>query len=146
MEKRQFRVPRFRKSTQAQLDARARYVSRHPERIKARRLAGAAKLSLYCKRRREDIRVEVLTHYGPSGVLGCSWTGCFITDIDMLVLDHTDDTGAAERKALGGKNARGWNFYLYLIQLGFPVGYQTLCCNHNHKKELIRSRLPKVLD
>ena len=125
---------------------RARYVARHPDRIKARRLAGAADLKIYCKQRRENIRIDVLTHYSLYNFLCCSWNGCIVDDIDMLVLDHINDSGAAERKALGGKNARGWNFYTYLQQLGYPAGYQTLCCNHNHKKELVRSRLPKLLD
>ena len=140
MQERIFRVPRVRKSTPAQLAGRARYAAKHPERIKARRLAGAAALKIYCKQRREDIRKEVLTHYSPNSVLCCSWIGCLVDDIDMLVLDHINDDGAAERRSLGGSNARGWNFYLYLIQREFPSGYQTLCCNHNHKKELTRSR------
>ena len=140
MEERYFRVPRIRKSTKARLEARARYAERHPEKIKARRVAGAEKLKEYCKQRRADIRVRVLTHYSPNSVLGCSWGGCLVDDIDMLVLDHIEDNGAVERRALGGINARGWNFYGYLEQLKFPTGYQTLCCNHNHKKELLRSR------
>src|ERR1700681_4385069 len=101
---RQFRVPRIRKSTPAQLAGRARYAAKHPERIKARRLAGAEKLKVYCKQRRNDIRIEVLTRYSPNGVLCCSWDGCLVDDIDMLVLDHIDDTGAEERRALGGRN------------------------------------------
>ena len=140
MEERQFRVPRVRKSTPAQLAARARYAAKHPEKIKARRDAGAKELKEYCRQRRISIRLEVLTQYSPNNMLRCSWTGCLVDDIDMLVLDHISNDGAKERKKLGGKNARGWNFYLYLKQLGFPAGYQTLCCNHNHKKELTRSR------
>jgi|GEM_PF-3497826 len=140
IEERYFRVPRARKSTQAQLEARKRYADRHPEKIRERRKAGAAKLKDYCKRRRDALRIEVLTHYSPNGVLCCSWEGCLVSDIDMLVLDHRDNDGAKERQALGGSNARGWNFYGYLKQLGFPERYQTLCCNHNHKKELLRSR------
>ena len=140
MERRTFRVPRILKSTKAQLEARARYANRHPEKIKARRTAGAEKLKAYCKQRRNALRLEVLTYYSPRGVLGCSWAACMISDIDMLVLDHIDDNGATERRDLGGHNARGWNFYQYLKQLGFPDGYQTLCCNHNHKKEMLRSR------
>lgn len=145
MDERVFRVPRFRKSTDAQLRARKRYADRHPERIKAHRLAGASKLKEYCKQRRELIRLETFTQYSPLGVLGCSWEGCTVSDIDMLVLDHTANNGAEERRALGGRNARGWNFYLYLKKLGFPEGYQTLCCNHNHKKELLRSRKIRLI-
>jgi hypothetical protein len=110
MQERLFRVPRPRKSTPAQLAARARYAANHPERIKARRQARAQQLSEYCKQRRINLRIEVLTHYSPEGVLGCSWPGCTIIDIDMLVLDHIEDDGAQERKTLGGKNARGLEF------------------------------------
>jgi hypothetical protein len=140
MKERQFRAPRPRKSTLAQLEARKRYAEKHPEKIKARRQAGAKKLTAYCKQRRINLRIETFTHYGPNGVLRCSWEGCEISDIDMLVLDHIANDGAKERKRLGGQNARGWNFYNLLKNLGFPSGYQTLCCNHNHKKELTRSR------
>ena len=141
-----FRVPRKRKSTPAQLAARARYAAKHPEKIKERRQANAENLKEYCKQRRANLRMDVLTHYSPNSVLCCSWSGCLVDDIDMLVLDHIDDTGAEERRALGGRNARGWNFYGYLKNLEFPDGYQTLCCNHNHKKELMRSRNEKLLD
>ena len=140
MEERIFRAPHVRKSTEAQLAARKRYATRHPDRIKTWRLAGSEKLKAYNKQKRENLRIETFTRYGPNGILKCSWDGCFVSDMDMLVLDHVDDNGAEERKALGGKNAKGWNFYQYLKSLGFPEGYQTLCCNHNHKKELLRIR------
>jgi hypothetical protein len=55
----------------------------------------------------------------------------------MLVLDHEQDNGAEERKAGHG---RGWSFYLFLKRNGYPSGYQTLCCNHNQKKEMVRAR------
>lgn len=114
-------------------ETRKRYKERDPERWKKYNREYGWSL-------RDALRVEVLTHYSPSEILGCSWDGCEIHDSDMLVLDHIDDTGAAERKKLGGSNGRGWNFYRRLKRLRFPTGYQTLCCNHNHKKEILRSR------
>ena len=140
---RTFRVPRVRKSTEAQLRARKKYAIRHPEKVLAWRRGSESveKLRQYNQQKRAKLRIEILSHYGPQRALRCSWVDCTVSDIDMLVLDHIADDGAAERKQLGGKNARGWNFYQLLKQLNFPDGYQTLCCNHNHKKELIRSRM-----
>ena len=135
-----FRVPRVRKSTNAQLLTRKKYAEAHPAQILARRQANAANLKAYNQKKRSALRIETLSHYGPSGQLCCSWVNCHISDIDMLVLDHTADNGAQERNALGGRNARGWNFYELLKANAFPEGYQTLCCNHNHKKEILRSR------
>ena len=81
-------------------------------------------------------KLTVLTHYSPNHQLGCSWAGCDISDIDMLVLDHINDNGAEERKQIG----RGHQFYKRLLLQSYPEGYQTLCCNHNQKKELLRRR------
>jgi hypothetical protein len=86
-------------------------------------------------------KAEAMAHYGPSGQVCCSWAGCQISDIDMLVLDHIADDGAAQRRALGGgSRGKGHELYRHLKRDGYPAGYQTLCCNHNHKKELLRSR------
>ena len=128
------------KSTPAQLTARARYVARHPERILAGRRARVAYDREYHRVRHAEIKIEVLSHYGPSGQLCCSWFDCHISDVDMLVLDHTADNGARQKIELGGSSGRGHNFYRWLKSHGFPDGYQTLCCNHNHKKEILRSR------
>lgn len=101
----------------------------------------------YTETSRNKIKTEVLTHYGPSGVLRCSWTACVVSDIDMLVLDHIANDGAAQRKLLPtSSSGRGHELYRKLRNDGYPAGYQTLCCNHNHKKEIIRSRLPQVSD
>jgi hypothetical protein len=99
----------------------------------------------YGWRRRDALRIEVLTHYGPAGLLFCSWQDCRVHDPDMLVLDHVEDNGASERKELGGSAGRGWNLYRRLKARNFPAGYQTLCCNHNHKKELLRARSHRKL-
>lgn len=115
-------------------ETRKRYKQRDPERWKQYNRE-------YSWRLRDEVKVEVLSHYGPSGQLCCSAKDCHISDVDMLVLDHVLDNGAEEKRALGGgSGGRGWNFYRLLKRLGFPEGYQTLCCNHNHKKEILRSR------
>jgi len=79
---------------------------------------------------RVNLKLEVLTHYSPSGILRCSWSGCAVNDVDMLTLGHLD------------RNRRGTGIALYqaLCTEGFPLGFQTLCCNHNQKKETMRSR------
>lgn len=86
---------------------------------------------------RENLRIDVLTQYSPNKKLGCSWDRCEVVDSDMLVLDHIKDDGGKQRKQLG---FGGWAFYSWLKLRQYPEGYQTLCCNHNHKKEMIRKR------
>jgi hypothetical protein len=56
----------------------------------------------------------------------------------MLSIDHAENNGAEERR--NNKSNAGITFYAKLKSLGFPVGYQTLCHNHQWKKELMRRR------
>ena len=119
-----------------------------PEKFKACRMATQCtkcwrlrwKSSL--KRSQNKIRrrqkLQVLTQYGPRGELRCNWEGCEVRDPDMLVIDHVEDNGADEKRM--GIGRKGHELYRRLINENFPVGYQTLCCNHNHKKEILRSR------
>jgi len=79
-------------------------------------------------------KTAVLTHYGKEGTLQCCWPGCDVTDIDCLQLDHIVAIGTKNRTKMGN------NLYSFLLQEGLPEGYQTLCCNHNFKKELMRVR------
>jgi hypothetical protein len=88
---------------------------------------------------RLESKVEVLSHYGPNGVLGCCWKDCEVTDPDMLSLDHKDNTGNVERKR-GGNFAGGVSFYRKLKRDSYPEGLQTLCYNHQWKKEILRRR------
>lgn len=114
-----------------------KYRAKNPEKILAWRLVHANKLRADNTVRRNELRIETLSHYSPNNVLCCSWMGCLVDDVDMLVLDHINDDGAVQRKNGCG---RGWNLYRGLKKQNFPAGYQTLCCNHNHKKELLRAR------
>jgi len=79
------------------------------------------------------LKFEVLSHYSPKGILGCSWGGCDISDIDMLTLDHVNNDGAELRKIHGAGGAT----YYYVKQHAYPDGYQTLCWNHQWKKEIL---------
>ena len=82
-------------------------------------------------------KILVLTHYGKSGKLQCCWYNCGITDPDMLSLDHVNDNGAEHR---GHKRSAGSGgpAYAYIIREGFPKGFQTLCHNHQWKKQIAK--------
>jgi hypothetical protein len=82
------------------------------------------------------IKIEVLTHYGPSNNLRCCWPDCKVTDTDILSLDHVADDGAIDRKVRGA----GHKLYLRLRRDDYPSGFQTLCANHQTKKEMLRRR------
>lgn len=90
-----------------------------------------------------DAKLEALSHYGKDGKLQCCWPDCNITDIDMLNLDHVNDDGAEDRKQCSG--AGGMNLCIRLRKQGYPSGYQTLCANHNWKKEIMRRRIAREL-
>lgn len=94
------------------------------------------------RRRILKLKCEVLSHYGPEGRLQCAWPNCGITDIDMLTLDHLANDGARERREVRGvsKGGAGKIQYERVKRQQFPAGYQTLCCNHQSKKELMRRR------
>jgi hypothetical protein len=102
-----------------------------PEKIllKARR---------YAPRRRELLlktKLHVLAYYGKEKRLQCCWDTCGICDPDMLTIDHVNNDGAVDRKTRGGKE-----IYRRLVARGYPLGYQTLCHNHQWKKEMMRRR------
>lgn len=75
------------------------------------------------KRRR--LKQETLDVYGNT----CAH--CGFSDPRALQVDHIDNSGAVERRSLGGKNFSGWRFYDWLRKQGWPSGYQTLCANCN---------------
>ena len=78
-----------------------------------------------------NLKLKVLTYYGPAGLLGCCWIGCTVVDLDMLSLDHIDDDGAKHRKELAGSSV-----YRDVLKRNFPSGFQTLCHNHQWKKRI----------
>jgi hypothetical protein len=85
-----------------------------------------------------QIKLECLTQYGPDRVLQCSAVGCGIQDPDMLTLDHINNDGAEDR--VQGRNCTGVRLYWVLKSEGYPLGFATLCCNHQSKKEMMRRR------
>jgi hypothetical protein len=83
------------------------------------------------------VKLETLTHYGKRRKLQCCGRGCAVIDIEMLTLDHVDDNGAKHRSSGFPTGSRG---FVQLKKAGFPEGYQTLCWNHQWKKEFARRR------
>ena len=92
----------------------------------------------YAKVWAAELKLQTMSHYGPQGKLQCSWPECQVVDPDMLCLDHINDDGAKERKVTGLRG--GGETYYTLRANGYPEGYQTLCANHNLKKEIMRKR------
>lgn len=72
---------------------------------------------------RLNIKSSVLSHYG-NGKQSC--VKCGFDDLRALSIDHIDGGGAEHRKSL---RRGGLSFYKWLIDSGFPDGYQTLCMN-----------------
>jgi len=83
----------------------------------------------------QERKIRVLTKYGPNGTMQCSWLGCSVIDPDMLSIDHVNNDGAKDRKSIGTGNS----LYRYLDK-NSPRGFQTLCHNHQWKKEFDRRR------
>jgi hypothetical protein len=111
------------------------YVHTYPEFELRTKTRGAAN--------RLRLKKEVLTRYGKRQKLQCCWRGCTIVDVDMLTLDHIADNGADHRSEITKGKYRGGggiNFYGWVKRHGFPVGFQTLCHNHQWKKEILRRR------
>jgi len=79
-------------------------------------------------------KLKVFSHYG----LECS--GCGESDIDVLSIDHVNNDGAEHRLTIG---KGGSAFYSWLINNGFPSGFQTLCMNCNLSKRINGGVLPE---
>jgi|ERR1700675_4356233 len=88
--------------------------------------------------RNRQRKIEVLTHYSPNESLGCSWAECDVDDLDMLSLDHVKNEGNKHRKEVGP------NMYRWVQSHNYPEGFQTLCHNHQWKKEIQRRHLEKL--
>lgn len=113
------------------------WMARNPEKTKAAHLRNRKNNPGTQQKYVLRIKAEVLGHYGPGGRAECSWKGCTVDDIDMLSLDHVDNDGAKDRKLRGSGGIR---IYLRVKREGYPGGYQTLCHNHQWKKEILRRR------
>lgn len=88
---------------------------------------------------RQNVTLECCSIYSAKGDVMCSYPTCDVADPDMLCLDHINNNGNEERRDLMWGRG-GYNLYAKLRRSGFPPGYQTLCHNHNIKKEIERRR------
>jgi hypothetical protein len=114
------------------------YREKYKERKRLYRLSKANHFNKLSRAYNIKTKIQVLTYYGPNGVLQCSWPECNVIDIDMLTLDHVDNSGAGDRRT--GRRYSGVAFYGRLRKEGFPPRFQTLCANHQLKKDLMRRR------
>jgi hypothetical protein len=88
----------------------------------------------------ERRKLRVLTHYSGKEIAQCSWEGCAVCDLDMLSIDHVNNDGFKDRDT----RRTGNSLYLSLEQDGYPEGFQTLCHNHQWKKEIVRRREARI--
>ena len=80
--------------------------------------------------KRQNRKLLVLAHYSICEYPICAVSGCGITDLDMLTLDHINGGGNKHREKIGR------HLYEWIIENDYPLGFQDLCWNHNLKKEL----------
>lgn len=94
------------------------------------------------RERQRLLKIKVLTHYGKNGELKCCWPGCEVDDNDCLTLDHINNDGAKQRKKFSGNEHEGTGpaYNYFIVRSGFPKDLQTLCANHQLKKETLRKR------
>ena len=81
------------------------------------------------RRRRAVHKMAAFEAYG-----GARCACCGEEQIEFLTLDHTNDDGAAQRKALTGKNLGGTAaFYAWLKKNDYPqdLGLAVACMNCN---------------
>ncbi len=81
-------------------------------------------ISAYCHNWRQELRQEVLTHYGNGK---CACVKCGESRLACLTIDHINGNGETHRKSIGNK--RGSNFWKWLKDNTYPDGFQTLCMN-----------------
>jgi hypothetical protein len=89
--------------------------------------------------RRQRLRQQVFGHYGRS----CACCGT----AENPTIDHVNGDGSQHREELFGNGKQaGIRFYRWLVNNGFPEGYQTLCmpCNQS-KSEGERCRLDHTI-
>lgn len=90
------------------------------------------KVKLYCKRRHDNRRDQVFAAYG-----GYKCACCGETEPAFLSLDHVNNDGAEwRRERFGNRMAAGYHTYKWLINHGFPPGFQVLCMNCQHGKRM----------
>ena len=82
-----------------------------------------------------EYRRRVLGAYS-DGIMKCRC--CGEGTYEFLSIDHIDGGGSAHRRTLGSKYIYSW-----LIQQGFPKGYQVLCHNCNMGRKINKGYCPE---
>lgn len=80
------------------------------------------------KNKVRKLKIEVLNHYS-NNLLKCAC--CDESILEFLSIDHINGGGNKHFKEL---NKIGVNFYKWLKNNSFPIGYQVLCMNCNFAK------------
>jgi hypothetical protein len=125
-QKRKASQKQYYREHKAEYNARSlKYIAANPERVRQQAFDRGART-----------KHAVLSHYGLNGQPQCCWPDCTITDSDMLSLDHIANDGALDR----ARGVGGIKLYRELVAMNYPEGFQTLCHNHQWKKELMRRR------
>lgn len=128
----------YQEHTEARRAKARRYYWAHREKVLAARKAWAENhkpmIKALGKEYQRHERLQVLTYYSIADYPVCAC--CGITDIDVLCIDHINNNGAEQRKAMGWGRGAGTVLCHWLNRNGFPEGYQVLCWNCNHKKRL----------
>lgn len=95
-----------------------------------------AKNAAHARRRRDEIKLQVLTHYS-NGKLECA--NCGMPVYSLLTLDHINNDGGEHRRSLSpsGKPHSG-AVYVDIVKRNYPPGFQVLCFNCNFFKEIMR--------
>lgn len=150
---------RYSRRAHLKIKRNPNYLSKERDRGKRRRIQHREKLYKYSAKYRKNNRItlrennkrytakakkETLTHYGKSGKLQCCWKGCTVCDVDMLTLDHVNNDGAKHILPGHKKRLTGVSLYMWTRREGYPKGFQTLCGNHQLKKEFLRVRREKA--
>lgn len=92
------------------------------------------------ERHREDRRINSRTYYARRrqealDAYGGKCACCGETEPAFLAIDHVNGDGKAHRATLPSVG-RGGVIYRWLKAQGWPEGFQVLCHNCNHAKEL----------
>lgn len=87
---------------------------------------------------RKWLKLAVLAKCGKGGKVKCCWRNCCVIDPDMLSIDHVFNDPKEDKN---GKRVSGFTLYSRILLNGNSEGrYQTLCHNHQWKKEIARRR------
>ena len=102
----------YQENRDVQREQRRRWYEENAEETRAR-----------VRNRAAELKAQVFSHYG----LACACCGTR----DDLSIDHVNGDGRQHREELFGRQAGSSQFYYWLVQQGFPSGYQVLCrpCN-----------------